>query len=52
MTGLLVVGLGLLGVAGFTWLSGGDVDALIGLGLVVADFGVCSGGWRYLYQSR
>lgn len=32
VTGLLVVGLGLLGVAGFTWLSGGNVDALIGLG--------------------
>jgi len=32
VTGLLVVGLGLLGVAGFTWLSGGDVPALIGLG--------------------
>ncbi|MBI2415900.1 MAG: sodium-translocating pyrophosphatase [Candidatus Kerfeldbacteria bacterium] len=32
VTGLLVVGLGLLGVAGFYWLTGGDVRALIGLG--------------------
>ncbi len=32
VTGLLVVGLGLLGVAGFYWLSGGNVAALVGLG--------------------
>ncbi|MFW0838176.1 MAG: sodium-translocating pyrophosphatase [Candidatus Komeilibacteria bacterium] len=32
VTGLLVVGLGLLGVAGFYWLSGFDLKALIGLG--------------------
>ncbi|MFA6474388.1 MAG: sodium-translocating pyrophosphatase [Patescibacteria group bacterium] len=31
VTGLLVVGLGLLGVAGFYWITG-DVKALIGLG--------------------
>jgi len=35
VTGLLVVGLGLLGVAGFFWATGADreaVDALVGLG--------------------
>ncbi|MFZ5391490.1 MAG: sodium-translocating pyrophosphatase [Patescibacteria group bacterium] len=32
VTGLLVVGLALLGVAGFYWLSNGDLSALIGLG--------------------
>ena len=32
VTGLLVVGLGLLGVAGFYLLSGKNVDALVGLG--------------------
>ena len=32
VTGLLVVGLALLGVAGFYWLSGGNLPALIGLG--------------------
>ncbi|MDD5437534.1 MAG: sodium-translocating pyrophosphatase [Patescibacteria group bacterium] len=32
VTGLFVVGLALLGVAGFYWLSGGDLRALIGLG--------------------
>ena len=32
VTGLLVVGLALFGVAGFYWLSGGNLPALIGLG--------------------
>ncbi|MDZ4229520.1 MAG: sodium-translocating pyrophosphatase [Candidatus Veblenbacteria bacterium] len=32
VTGLLVVGLALLGVAGFFWLSDGNLPALIGLG--------------------
>ncbi|MBI5466064.1 MAG: sodium-translocating pyrophosphatase, partial [Candidatus Kerfeldbacteria bacterium] len=31
-TGLLVVGLALLGVAGFYWVSGGNLPALVGLG--------------------
>lgn len=32
VTGMLVVGLALLGVAGFYWASGGNANALIGLG--------------------
>ncbi|MFA6475249.1 MAG: sodium-translocating pyrophosphatase [Patescibacteria group bacterium] len=32
VTGMLVVGLALLGVAGFAWATGNNVDALIGLG--------------------
>ncbi len=32
VTGLLVVGLALLGVAGFYWISNGNLSALIGLG--------------------
>lgn len=32
VTGLLVVGLALLGVAGFYWVSGGNLPALVGLG--------------------
>ncbi|HBY73246.1 MAG TPA: sodium-translocating pyrophosphatase [Candidatus Kerfeldbacteria bacterium] len=47
VTGLLVVGLGLLGVAGFTWLSGGDIDALIGLsfgGSLISVFARVGGG--------
>ena len=32
VTGLFVVGLGLISVTGFYWLSGFNVDALIGLG--------------------
>ncbi len=32
VTGMLVVGLGLLGVAGYYWITDGDVTALLGLG--------------------
>jgi K(+)-stimulated pyrophosphate-energized sodium pump len=52
VTGMFVVGLGLLGVAGF-YAATQSVDALIGLGLRwLADLRVRSTGRRHLHQGR
>ena len=48
VTGLFVVGLALLGVAGF-YAATGDIHALIGLGFG-GSFSVCSSWWRNFYK--